>query len=102
MRGEWHDAIVARLLLSWSAIPIRGRMGHSLWASFVAGRLPVEPGAARRVVLVALQTLLPYCLQQWLQPHASAQRASEEAWPPRENAATIQEPLPHERAWNQV
>ena len=87
--------------------PIRCRMGpHSPWAPFVAGRLPVEPGAARRAVLVTLQTLLPYCLQQWSQPHASAQRASEEAWPPRDacsdNAASTQDPLPHERAWNKV
>jgi Pex2 / Pex12 amino terminal region len=71
----------------------------------------MEPGAARRAVLVALQSLAPYCMARWAP--AVPDREDSGSWrndsPMRmATAATGPEsagglpPLPHQRLWQQV
>ena len=71
----------------------------------------MEPSAARRAVLVALQSLGPYCVARWAP--AMPDREDNGSWrddSPTEmtSAATGQDgpgglpPLPHQRLWQQV
>ena len=85
------------------------RLRH--FASLYTGGMPMEPSAARRAVLVALQSLAPYCMARWAP--AVPDREDSGSWrndSPTEmtNAATGPEgagqlpPLPHQRLWQQV
>lgn len=72
----------------------------------------MEPQAARRALLVALQSLAPYCLARWA-PALRGQEDDEgwrEDYSPRASSTTTAASfdysrlplLPHQRLWRQV
>jgi Pex2 / Pex12 amino terminal region len=75
------------------------------------GGMPMEPSAARRAVLVALQSVAPYCLARWAPVPADREDGST-SWqndsPAVSPTATALQqagglqPLPHQRLWQQV
>jgi hypothetical protein len=71
----------------------------------------MEPSSARRAVLVALQSLTPYCLARWAPAPVDGGDGSS-SW--RDDSAAVSPtatspedvrglpPLPHQRLWQQV
>lgn len=71
----------------------------------------MEPGAARRAVLVALQSIAPYYLARWAPPPLDNDEVGSSSWrddspavSPTAAAAEASSlpPLPHQRLWQQV
>jgi hypothetical protein len=74
------------------------------------GGMPMEPSAARRAVLVALQSLAPYCMARWApappdrEDSSSSWRDDNPAMSPTSTTAqdAVLPPLPHQHLWQQV
>lgn len=105
--GDVWPGVCAQHVTAMPAFHMRLRHFTSLYT----GGMPMEPSAARRAVLVALQSLAPYCMARWAP--AMPDREDNGSWrddSPTEmtSAATGPDvsrglpPLPHQRLWQQV
>ena len=106
--------LAVRELLAWSLSTACGGKGIVSYDTHFylppTGGMPMEPTAARRAVLVALQSLAPYCMARWAP--AIVDREDSGSWrddspavltsPMQPDSGGQLPPLPHQRLWQQV